>query len=149
MKQSLLKKGVAAAALLLSFNNAWAQDPCSGDGPGCQAGGGDFLMTSEFDHFEPNKGEGFFVAVGSKSTSKIDTTYSGSFTITKLNGPGDITGTPLSGPFVKWAFIPDFTFTAPGMYEIEIDVPGIGKDTLRPDIQDGSGGGGGGTGGES
>lgn len=140
MQKFTLKRVVAFASLLFTTQISFGQgapDPCSGDGPGCQNGGGDFLMTSELDKAIVNQPEGFFVAVGNSSTMKIDTSYSGSYTLTKLDGPGNMTGT-LSNNFSKYAYIADLTFDAIGNYNIEVDVPGIGKDTVVAIVGDGN-----------
>ncbi len=146
MIQQLLKKGAVSAALLAAFQigNAQQMDPCGGEGPGCQNGGGNFVMTSDFSKFVPNQPDGFFIGVGDKGTGKIDTSFTGNYTVTKITGPGNITGTGLTGSIFKYAYIPDFKFDAPGLYEIEVAIPGIGKDTLKPDIKDDSNNNGGG-----
>ena len=137
--------------LCLSAFVAFAQggpDPCSGM-PGCQNGGGDTLGTAPMDSVPFDNPFMLMVAVTSKSTMKIDTTSKVTVTITKVSGPGSLTG-GLSKQINKWAEFNDLKCDAEGQYQIKISASGL-KDVLMNFVcsknfsgPGGPGGGGGG-----
>ena len=117
-------------------------DPCdTAFGPGCQSGGGNLIGTSDLDSVIVNNPFDLYGVVFASGTGLIDTTYTGTMTITLLQGPGMLNG-PLSEPLKGWAFFGGLSVSHPGHYVLEISDGVLTPDTLDFDAYlDGSGGG--------
>lgn len=117
--------------LIFNLNQSIAKDgPCDPGGPGCQSGGGDFIVHSDIDTIETGTPFSIGIGAGVKSNGKIDTSYSGTVTLKKISGPGNLIGN-LSMSFSKFTDLQNLQIDSTGTYELEIDLTGIGKDTLK------------------
>lgn len=129
----LLFVGVSLTA---QFHNP---HPCTLKGIDCNGSGPEDIIfsfdTDTFDYVFDGTSRPFWVAVGDASTRTIDTSYVNSINATKLSGPGDFNGTP-SGLLSKYIYFNDWNFTEPGVYEIEITIPGLESDTILIDVAD-------------
>ena len=88
---------------------------------------------------------GYFAGAWDPIANKIDTSYSGTVTITKISGPGNVMG-DLSVAAVKWGN-GNIEIDSVGTYQLEFDLTGLGKDTIEVTVLKNEGGSGGGTGG--
>ncbi len=113
---------------LMAFTGFSQMDPCAGM-PGCQNGGGDMLNAPKMDSVPFNKTFLLMVAVTSKNTMKIDTSSKLIVTISKISGPGTISGN-LSKPINKWVEFNDLQCSAEGQYVINITANGLPNDTM-------------------
>lgn len=146
MIKNLLSIVLFSTVFLFTLNSSYAQgSPCDASGPGCQSGGGDMIVSSLQDTVDANKPFNIGVGAGVKSNGKVDTSYSGTITLSKVSGPGNLKG-PLSLTFSGFGDMPNIELDSIGTYKIEFDLSGIGKDTVTVvAVGAPSGGGGGGT----
>ena len=122
--------------------------PCdtANGGPGCQAGGGNLIGTSEPDSVFVNDPFDLFAGVIDSLTGRIDTTYVGTMSITFIQGPGNLIG-PMSAPLKGFAAFYGLTVDQPGYYELAFGDGVLPSDTMSFDAyMHGPGGGPGGLG---
>jgi len=102
-------------------------NPCLGL-PGCQSSVRNGVVHSNFSILTANQKYNLLVGAGDTLAQQIDTTFSGSVNLTLISGPGTFVG-PANKSFSKYTFM-DMKFFNAGDYQLEIDIPGVGKDTM-------------------
>lgn len=96
--------------------------------PGCQASVRNGVVHSKLSLLTANQKYNLLVGAGDTTTQQIDSTFSGTVNLSLLSGPGTFVGA-FNKSFSKYAYM-DMKFFVGGDYELEIDIPGVGKDTM-------------------
>ena len=102
---------------------------CANHASGCVSGGGDKILLQGPNVIIVDVMFPFNVLVVNSTSGKIDVTYAGVVTLKKISGAGDLEGN-LSLYGEQRISFTDLSFNQIGIYEIEVEVQNIGKDTV-------------------
>lgn len=102
-------------------------NPCTSL-PGCQSSVRNGVVHSKLTLLTANQKYNLLVGAGDTLNNQIDTTFSGSVDLKLVSGPGTFVGAA-NKSFSKYTYM-DMKFFNAGDYELEIDIPGVGKDTI-------------------
>jgi hypothetical protein len=102
-------------------------DPCLHT-LGCQNSVRNGVVHSKLSILTTKQKYNLLVGAGDTTTGQIDTTFSGTVNLKLLSGPGTFVG-PANQSFSKYCYL-DLKFFTAGSYELEVEVVGVGKDTM-------------------